>query len=69
VTTLEDISGISDISFLLNLIMVAEKNKDSKTKEAAIARLQQIGVLPEGEGDDNPQKRTLKALVDRIIGT
>jgi len=45
----DELSRIKDVSYLLTLLRVAKKNKDTNMKDSIASRIQEMGVLNEVE--------------------
>ena len=67
VAEIDEISKISDVSYLLTRLRVAKRKNEVQVKEAIIDRLYEMGVLKKAEAGENISFRNMRTLVAVIL--
>ena len=69
VSSSQDISGVSDVSYLLTRLRLAKRKNESEMIQAIVNRLQEIGILREEEATEHASFKNLRLEVAKILGS
>jgi hypothetical protein len=65
----DEISSVSDVSYLITQLRVAKRKNMTDMVKAIVSRLQEIGVLREGQATEHASFKSLRGEVTKILGS
>jgi len=63
-----EISGISDVTYLLTRLRLAVRKNEMTVKKAILQRLRDLGFLKDPEAGEKLEFKNLRVLVDNLLG-